>query len=201
MVLELNLILGPMFAGKSTYLINKVNEILSSGISESEILLINHSSDVRYDTNKICSHNGNKINAISLTILYDTITTIINNNFNNSCSNKTYKIQYIFIDEGQFFNDLHQSITTLLQSFAKLDYILNLHIYIFGLDGDFKQKPFNNSRLLELIPYATNILKLNAKCFKCNNIAPFTKRIINSNDTILIGGAEDYQPTCLLHLH
>ena len=208
---ELNLILGPMFAGKSTYLINKVNELLHNNILLSEILVINHLSDSRYDTDKICSHNNHKINAISLHSLDNTITTIINK------TDETYnKIKYIFIDEGQFFNDLYKSIKKLLVSLSLSLSIMNVEdtnittsttknsnlvIYICGLDGDFKQEPFNNSGILELIPYATNITKLNSICFKCTNTAPFTKRIINSSETILIGGSEQYQPSCLLHLY
>jgi thymidine kinase len=192
MASELTLVLGPMFAGKSTYLINKANELLNNGVKQDEILLINHSSDVRYDTNKICSHNGEKINSKSVSNLTEITINIINNT-KNLYSN----LNYIFIDEAQFFNDLYKSIKSLLMQHTN-----TLHIYIGGLDSDYKQEPFYNSRILELIPYASNIIKLNAKCFKCNNKAPFTKRITNySNETILVGGANDYQPTCILHLN
>ena len=79
MIPELTLILGPMFAGKSTYLINKANQLLVNGSNENEIMLINHSSDMRYDTNKICSHNGEKINSKSLNTLSNIINDIISN--------------------------------------------------------------------------------------------------------------------------
>ena len=192
MASELTLVLGPMFAGKSTYLINKANELLNNGVKQDEILLINHSSDIRYDTNKICSHNGEKINSKSVSNLTEITINIINNT-KNLYSN----LKYIFIDEAQFFNDLYKSIKSLLMQHTN-----TLHIYIGGLDSDYKQEPFYNSRILELIPYSSNIIKLNANCFKCNNKAPFTKRITNySNETILVGGANDYQPTCILHLN
>lgn len=182
---ELNLILGPMFAGKSSFLINKANDLLNSGTHISEILLINHSSDARYDTNKICSHNSHKISALSLNNLRD-LGIQIQIQYKN--------IKYIFIDEGQFFNDLYESVKALLRTKN------NLQIFICGLDGDYKQEPFTNSRILELIPYATNITKLNANCSYCGKTAPFTKRITKSSETILVGGADDYQPVCLLHL-
>ena len=201
MTTELNLILGPMFAGKSSFLINKANDLLNSGINISEILLINHSSDARYDTNKICAHNGNKISALSLNNLQSIVCNILDNSSTNKQPNKhpnTNSIQYndikyIFIDEGQFFNDLYESVKALLRK-------NNLQIFICGLDGDYKQEPFKNSRILELIPYATNITKLNANCSYCGNTAPFTKRITKSSETILVGGATDYKPVCLLHL-
>ena len=52
--IELHLVMGPMFAGKTTHLINKVNELVQNGVLMDEILLVNHSSDSRYDNNKIC---------------------------------------------------------------------------------------------------------------------------------------------------
>ena len=73
-------------------------------------------------------------------------------------------------------------------------------IYIGGLDGDYKQEPFKMSRLFDLIPYATTVTKLTAKCVECNDIAPFTKRIIKSNQQILVGGSDSYKPVCLNHL-
>jgi thymidine kinase len=190
MASELTLVLGPMFAGKSTYLINKANNLINCGVEQDEILLINHSSDVRYDTNKICSHNGQKINSKSINNLTDITNQILDTNSLYS------NLKYVFIDEAQFFNDLYVSIKTLLMQNTN-----DIHIFIGGLDSDYKQEPFYNSRILELIPYASNIIKLNAKCFKCDNKAPFTKRITASSETILVGGADDYQPTCILHLH
>jgi thymidine kinase len=197
MASELTLILGPMFAGKSTYLINKANNLINCGVEQDEILLINHSSDVRYDTNKICSHNGQKINSKSINNLANITNQILDGNNNINISNNSYrKLKYIFIDEAQFFNDLYESIKTLLMQNAN-----GLHIFIGGLDSDYKQEPFYNSHILELIPYAFNVIKLNAKCFKCDNKAPFTKRITAASETILVGGSDVYQPTCILHLH
>lgn len=180
---ELHLVLGPMFAGKSSFMIQKINELINSGISEQEILAINHSSDSRYDTGKICSHNGKKI---------DSITT----NTLNSIFNKFANSKYIFIDEGQFFSDLYISIKNMINTFHQ-----GKIIYISGLDGDYNQLPFKQSGILDLIPLAITIIKLTANCSNCNNKAPYTKRLIQSDQTILVGGADVYQPVCLYHLH
>jgi len=219
MVYELCLILGPMFAGKSTYLINKVHELLCNGAQSSEILLINHSSDIRYDTTNtnICTHDGNKYKAISTNNLQTIINSIINipiGDTTTTITNKYSHIKHILIDEGQFFNDLFIAIKTLILSEYGNNKKQNntqdnqdnqdkqdkKFIYICGLDGDFKQEPFANSRILDLIPYTTQLIKLNARCYICNKTAPYTKRIINCNDTILVGGAEMYQPSCITHL-
>jgi len=208
---ELNLIIGPMFAGKTTYLINKVNELIQNGISEQNIILVNHSSDSRYDTGKIFSHNGLYVSSFSMeylnqlnitpSTLYNlsTQTTSFNNPILNPISNPISNTKYLFIDEGQFFTDCYEYILKIMRKFSQENQ--SLIIYIFGLDGDFKQKPFNNgSCLLELIPFCNSITKLQAKCYKCNLPAPFSKRLIDSDEQILVGGSNLYQPSCFQHL-
>jgi thymidine kinase len=189
--IELHLVIGPMFAGKTTYLINKVNELVQNGIPMNDILLVNHSSDSRYDTNKICSHDGNKIDSESTNYLYQ-----LNMHQTNHCYTDK---KYLFIDESQFFTDLYESVLNIMKirRISKNDLI----IWIFGLDGDFQQKPFNNnSRLLELIPYASSITKLQARCYICNTPASFSKRLVSSDTQILVGGTNIYQPSCFVHL-
>jgi len=177
---ELHLILGPMFAGKTTRLINEANNI--NKLQNKNILVINHSSDDRYSKNTfITSHDNLQIPCIAMLNL--------NTIFENDISN----INYIFINEGQFFPDLYDVIKKLLFEYKKI-------IYICGLDGDYKQEPFPNCKLLELIPYSTSVEKLKANCSICKKKAPFTKRIANSNDIFLVGGSESYQPVCLEHL-
>jgi thymidine kinase len=187
---KLHIVIGPMFAGKTTYLINKVNELLSIGVSLNEILLINHSSDTRYANSHIHSHNGQKIESQAFSKL-----SLLNKNNTNMCSFVANK-KYILIDESQFFYDLYPSITKLLCESSSSSII---EIYIFGLDGDFKQEPFRDSRLLELIPFCSSITKLQAKC-ACGMPAPMTKRITQSQAQILVGGSNDYHPVCLEHL-
>lgn len=189
--IELHLVMGAMFAGKTTHLINKVNELIQNGISMNDILLVNHSSDSRYDIGKICSHDGLVIDSYSMENLYQLDMTAPNACFPNK--------KYLFIDEGQFFTDLYDTVLSIMKLFKKEK--RNLVIYIFGLDGDFQQRPFNNgSRLLELIPYCNSIIKLQSKCYICNTPAPFSKRLISSNLQILVGGNNMYQPSCFEHL-
>jgi thymidine kinase len=184
---NLHIIFGPMFAGKSTYLINTVQSLLDNNISNEEILIINHSSDNRYsDKSEICTHDNKKMSSISLNNLGELI-----NNINNNID--IDKKKYIFIDEGQFFSDLYDCVKLLLIKYKKT-------IYIGGLDGDYKQETFSTSRLFDLIPYATTVTKLTSVCVECNEIAPFTKRIIQNGEQILVGGSDSYKPVCLNHL-
>ena len=175
---KLHLILGPMFAGKTTDLMNCANNI-----DNNNKMVINHSSDsLRHSDNTfITSHDNIKIPCISMSYL----RTIFEHDISN--------ITHIFINEGQFFPDLFDIIKVLLFNYKHI-------IYICGLDGDYKQEPFPNCKLLDLIPFSSTVKKLNAKCTYCKEDAPFTKRIINSTDVFLVGGAESYQPVCIKHL-
>jgi thymidine kinase len=180
---ELHLILGPMFAGKTTTLINKAKEIINI-VNKDEILIINHSSDIRYSENTfITSHDKIKIPCIAMSFL-STIFTL---------TDDMSKIKYIFINEGQFFPDLFSIIKEILFKYK-------IRIYVCGLDGDYKQEPFPNCKLLELISISSSVIKLHANCSYCKNSAPFTKRTINSSDVFLVGGSESYQPVCIEHL-
>ncbi len=48
---------------------------------------------------------------------------------------------------------------------------------------------------------AESVCKLNAICITCGLDAPFTKRIVETKETILIGGADMYQPVCRKCFH
>ena len=180
----LEIIIGPMFAGKTTSFINSINKCRQN--NNSNILIINHSFDTRYGNDEIATHDGTKIPCYSFTNLSELFE-------HNIIMQKFETVTDIFIDEAQFFPDLYNIVKTLLLNYKK-------NILIAGLDGDYKQEAFGTSRMLDLIPYATKITKLLAKCTVCNNDAPFTKRLTNSNDKILVGGADAYQPVCINHL-
>lgn len=178
---KLDIIIGCMFSGKTTKIINLVNTYRSIN---KKVMNINYKLDVRYGDNQIISHDKQKIlslNVENLSIIKGKYFELYNES------------DIICINEAQFFGDLKSQV---------LDFIYNdhKHIIISGLDGDYKQDTFG--QILELIPHAENISKLSAFCKICNNgnKAFFTKRIVNNNDLVLIGGNESYIPVCRFHL-
>lgn len=52
-------------------------------------------------------------------------------------------------------------------------------VVVAALDGDYQRKGFGS--ILELVPLAENVMKLNAVCMHCYGEAAFTKRL--SHDT------------------
>ncbi len=67
-------------------------------------------------------------------------------------------------------------------------------VAISALDGTFERKRFGN--VIDLIPLAEKVEKLDAVCMDCKGPAYFTKRIIDSKEVEVIGGAESYKPVC-----
>jgi len=174
---RLELILGPMFSGKSTELIKNVrlNKILSK-----KVLVLKPIIDNRYDSNRIVSHNKDKEDCIAVSDLIDIKDDFI----------KSYDV--IIIDEGQFFKSLKLRVLKWTEMFYK-------YVIVGGLDGDYQRNPIGE--ILDLIPYADKYHKFCALCKYCNDgtKAIFSKRISNFGDQILIGSDDYYVPVCRYH--
>lgn len=173
----LELIIGPMFSGKTKLLISRYKEI----INNTNILVINYYKDTRYGINSIISHDGDTIPAINISLL-----SIVNNLIEISNFTETNNFNYIFINEGQFFPDLKESVITFIERYNK-------NVVICGLDCDYKQEKFG--QIWDLIPHANNVIKLQGKCNNCANKSLFTHRLTNEVIQEVIG-TQNYIPLC-----
>jgi len=171
----LEIILGPMFSGKTTKLINiyKKNEFCNI-----PVLVINYKDDNRYSDDMLSTHDKIMIPCIKT----DKLFNLINDKVINI---DDYKV--ILINEGQFFPDLIEFVKHLLNN--------KKSIYVCGLDGDFEQKKFGN--ILDLIPLCNDVYKLHSLCYNCKNgnNGDFTKRISNEKEQVIIG-SDNYVPVC-----
>jgi thymidine kinase len=176
----LKLIIGPMFAGKSTELLRIINMYK---ILNKKILIINHNINKRYDqpNSSIVTHDRNKIdNCLAVTSL-------------NEISDEFIGLHdVIIIEELQFFEDAYINIVKMVDDFKK-------HVICAGLDGDFNRQPFGD--VLRLIPHCDDIVKLKALCKKCGDGTPalFSKRIVNNDKTTLVGSNDCYEAVCRMH--
>jgi thymidine kinase len=175
----LELIIGPMFSGKSTELIRRIR--LLQKINK-KVLVIKPKIDIRYNQTKITSHN------------FESVDCLVLSNLNELSSSNIMEYEVIVIDEGQFFPDLKETIYDWVENYQ-------INIIVGGLDGDFQRKPLG--QILELIPIADKCKKYNSLCNLCKDgtEAPFTFRLVESKDKILIGGAESYIPVCRKHFN
>ena len=67
-------------------------------------------------------------------------------------------------------------------------------VIIAALNGDFRMEPF--PVVAKIISKADKIKLLKAYCFNCHKDAHYTLRIVQSNETVLIGAGEAYKPAC-----
>lgn len=169
--MSLTIILGPMFAGKSSELHRCLQRSIMGG---SKCLLIKHAWDKRYASGKFTSVTHSKVS----------FPCISANKLENI---PIEKYDVIGIDEGQFFSDLVSFTTSLL--------FQDKTVFIASLDGDADMNVFGHT--LELIPKANAIKKLTAICVGCGDEAPFTKKLSGkANGQVDVGAADKYVATC-----
>ena len=178
--MSLEVVLGPMFSGKSSYALSYVRRQRAIG---KDVLVIKPNLDTRYTFNhELITHNK------------DTIPCTVWNVQNPICMFSDLDYDCFVIEEAQFFNHLEDFCYELL-------FRQNKHLLVVGLDGDFNQKKFGE--VLDIIPMATSVTKLTSLCSVCcdGTPAPYTKRLqTKSKNQIDVGGAEKYVAVCLRHL-
>ena len=172
----LELILGPMFSGKTSTLKKIYDQCIYCNIP---IMVINYEADNRYcDASFMSTHDKVMIPCIKGT----SILEILEKN-----KEKVSESEVILINEGQFFEDIHTVIHL----------VENLHkrVYICGLDGDFKKNKIGS--LLDLIPHCDNVYKLKSLCSECRDgkSGLFSYRITDEIEQVVIG-VENYKPVC-----
>lgn len=169
----IEIIIGPMFSGKTSKLIHLYNERLND-----KIMAINYDKDTRYGKNKIVSHDGDSINCIALHCLDDI--------WNSKYEKSILDTDFIFINEAQFFNNLKNWVLNIVEKYNK-------NVILCGLDSDFKREKFGE--LLDLIPHSHKITKLNGTCSKCSEPSIYTHRITKETEQEVIG-IDNYIPLC-----
>lgn len=174
---SLNIVLGSMCSGKSTYLVEIYNECIFCNIS---VIAINSNLD-NYHATDIATHNNIKIPCLRS----DSIIKLLDSS--NEHFNKIVNASVILINESQFFPDLYDGVKILL--------VMGKQIHVSGLDGDFKRQKFG--QILDLIPLSDSVVKLKSLCGMCKNGTPgiFSKRIINETNQTMVG-SEHYIPVC-----
>lgn len=177
----LEVILGPMFSGKTSKLIEIYKQYTFCNIP---VLVINHCEDKRYSDTDMMTHDQIKVNCIQS----DTLLPVLTENI--ALFERSGLPLAVIINEGQFFPDLYQTV-------HKMVFVHNAHVYVAGLDGDFKQEKFG--QMLDLIPICDKVFKLHSLCVKCKDgtKAIFSHRIDQQcSDQKQIGADEAYLPLC-----
>lgn len=167
----IEVICGSMFSGKTEELIRRLKRVK---IANLKVEIFKPSMDVRYDEEKIVSHDENKI-----------LSTPVDNS--KSILLLAQNVDVVGIDEAQFFDDGIADVCELLA-------LKGMRVIVAGLDMDFQGKPFG--QMPALLAKADYITKLHAICVVCGNIANFSYRKSASADQIVLGEMDIYEPRC-----
>ncbi|CAL0333011.1 unnamed protein product [Lupinus luteus] len=176
---EVHVIVGPMFAGKTTALLRRIKSEVDNGRN---VAMLKSSKDTRYAIDSVVSHDGIKFPCWALPDLMS---------FRDKFGHEAYqKLDVIGIDEAQFFEDLYEFCCNAADNDGKI-------VIVAGLDGDYLRRSFGS--VLHIIPLADTVTKLTARCELCGKRAFFTLRKTEQKETELIGGADVYMPVCRNH--
>jgi len=176
---SVHLILGPMFAGKTTRLLERVKQLEES--VSANVLLLKSDKDTRYAKDKVVTHDGRgrecfPVKSLELEVVVKTVG-----------ERKWNECDVVAVDEAQFLTNLYEFCRVAADEHNKI-------VLVAGLNGDFKRETFGEVQ--ETLPLCDSVTKLTAKC-KCGRPALFSKRIVNVGDgQELVGGADKYLPAC-----
>tara|TARA_B100000424_G_scaffold266920_1_gene258823 strand:+ start:502 stop:1026 length:525 start_codon:yes stop_codon:yes gene_type:complete len=167
--MSIEIYIGPMFAGKTTKLISMYNEN-----KDSNKVVIDYNKEL--SINNLINHT-----TIKLEKAYKgPYLSLIQEKYKNILSKK-----YIYINECQFFPDLKTFVLKCLDQ--------NINVYLYGLDGDYKQDLFGQT--MELIPYCSYIEKIKGTCQKCTMDSIVSYRTTNDTE-IYLPNNNIYIPLC-----
>ncbi len=167
----IEVVCGSMFSGKTEELIRRIKR---AKIANMRVGIFKPSIDVRYDEEKVVSHDDNFIPSTPVSSTSEILTL-------------SDKYNVIGIDEAQFFDD---SLTDVCQTLA----LRGKRIIIAGLDMDFRGKPFGP--MPALLAVAEYITKVHAICPHCGNLATHSYRLSKNEETVLLGEKDEYEPRC-----
>ncbi|MEC7784083.1 MULTISPECIES: thymidine kinase [Leeuwenhoekiella] len=165
----IEVICGSMFSGKTEELIRRLKR---AKFAKQKVEIFKPAIDTRYDDELVISHDANEIRstpvpaAANIPILAD------------GCD-------VIGIDEAQFFDE---EIVKVCNDLANR----GIRVIVAGLDMDFKGNPFGP--MPALMATAEYVTKVHAVCTRTGNLAQFSYRKATSDDLVLLGETEEYEP-------
>lgn len=172
----LEIISGPMFAGKSTELIRR---LLILGHTPIPFILFKPVIDNRYARGEVVTHNKQSMPAVEVKSSEEIVDYITLHP----------QLRVIGIDEAQFFD------VGLVKVVKELVFQQGKRVIIATLLLDYQDQPFGS--VPQLLPYADEHTVLHAVCSFCSkNWANHTVRVEGGARQIEVGGAEKYKVAC-----
>lgn len=168
---RLEVICGPMFAGKTTMLMRRISEARAEGVA---VRVFRPSRDTRSNPASIQTHGGRSMPAVEI----DSGDQVLD--ARHACAMAA-------IDEAHFF------------AAALLDPCLELRrrgctVLVTGVDLDHRGRMFEP--FASLMPHADAVHRLQGTCARCGRPSTHTQRLVEEEDRIMVGGDDLYEARC-----
>ncbi|MEU4386157.1 thymidine kinase [Promicromonospora sp. NPDC023805] len=200
---RLEVIAGPMFAGKSEELLRRVRR---ARIARRGVLVVSHSLDARRGLGRVTSHSGQGVPSHTVSDAAEILALL--DGATGAGADAGTETELVAIDEAQFFG---ADLVPVASELARR----GLVVVVAGLSVTFDGRPF--SPLPELMALAESVEKLTAVCSVCGADAAFHVRVpgappvpatdSDTDDTggalvpvaAHVGGSESYEARCRRH--
>jgi thymidine kinase len=172
---------GPMFAGKSTELVRRVERARIAGRGT---LVVAHDLDVRSGAGRVATHSGLGVDSVSVADAAAIVPLV------------TPGLTLVAVDEAQFFGP---ALVDVVQGLADD----GLDVLVAGLTVTFDGQPFEP--LPSLMALAESVTRLTAVCVVCGRDAAYHVRLVPDDgdprvaSPTHVGGAETYEARCRAH--
>lgn len=195
MTARLEVIVGPMFSGKTERLISKLHR---AQYAKKRVRIIKPAHDTRTQ-GYIASRAVNPDGTTEVTDQLSAVLVRDEADFRRAIA--LSKFDVLAVDEAQFF-PLDTPVKDCLGWFGRAIRELlrqksetNLQIIVAGLDLDFAEEPFGP--IPGLLAMADSVEKLTGVCMVCGSDAGYiSHRLITDDRQLVVGDAGEYQVRC-----
>ncbi len=164
------MVCGPMFAGKSTLLLDRCARLAAEGLT---VQAFKPARDDRYDGScHIVTHDGRRLAATPVANALDILAA---------------DAPAVLVDEVHFFGDAIVEPCMRLVRSGRI-------VIVAGVDRDHRGRPFAPFPIL--LCEADRVDKLHSTCARCGGEACHSQRLVESDAPIVVGGPEAYEPRC-----
>ncbi|NUN16478.1 MAG: thymidine kinase [Myxococcales bacterium] len=170
---HIEVICGSMFSGKSEELIRRLRRAM---MEKRRVQAFKPVIDNRYGgTDEIISHSALRLQAHVVRNTEELLRRLED------------RTEVLGIDEVQFFDSGVVDVCARLANMGR-------RVIVAGLDQDYSGTPFDP--MPHLMAIAEVVDKLLAVCSRCGAPANHTQRLVASDERVLVGAADSYEPRC-----
>lgn len=172
----IEVVCGSMFSGKTEELIRRVRR---AQIANLKVEIFKPAVDIRYHETDVVSHNESAIPSTPVDSSQNILLL-------------AGDAHVVGIDEAQFFDEELPNVAEQLA-------IKGIRVIVAGLDMDFLMQPFGP--MPAILAKADYITKLHAICVQCGDSANYSFRKAASQEKVLLGETDLYEPRCRICYH